>query len=203
MKDASGSFTKAEYWRSYTASLLFQAPEAEETRNWVVSQHMPILLGYLAAFQESRTPSNAQPTAKQVKSLESYIYTAVKTAQQLRCQRGCYEVDRQMTKLGSQFNGSSMINLDHENVSEAGIVCCIISKGIIRRPFSESPKVDGQISKARVYVTGAENSKNLVSSKEKACVLVEASVQEPPAVDGLVPDGRMDVDEPEPTQHQL
>ena len=145
-KDNSQNQIKAEYWRSYTASLLFQTPEAEELLNTAVSMHKSMLLGYLADFQAIPT----EVTARQDRVLEGLISTVIRVAQELRCQRKTYEVGQRLS-LGDTYNGSSMIDLMFGD--EPAVVSCVVSNGIIRRPFSGSKKVEAQICKARVYVS--------------------------------------------------
>lgn len=145
--DTSGSSERAEFWRAYTASLLYQNHEVKERLKDVdiISSDLRVLF---SKVQEGLPLT----VASHMNSCREYLHSAMDLAAQLRCQRGVYEVDESI-KLGDRYDDERMVSLDNPDLdledADRAFVSGIMSKGVVRKAFAGAKE---QICKARVII---------------------------------------------------
>jgi hypothetical protein len=138
---------KAEYWRAYTKSLLFQNPSARECIQDVLplSTH---LLDHLLWVQVGEN----KPVNEYMEAVQKSLVNARILAAELGCQRGVYEIDDDIS-IGDKYDDSRMTDaMFTAEVGERVIVYCILSKGWVKRAYMGAKKIDVRICKARVIV---------------------------------------------------
>ncbi|KAF8245039.1 hypothetical protein K440DRAFT_423899 [Wilcoxina mikolae CBS 423.85] len=149
--DTSGTTERAEFWRVYTASLLYQNPQVQARLKDVntLSSNLCKLFSTVQA-----DPSSI--TALQTNSFHDCLHSVLDLAAQLRCQRGVYEVDESV-QLKDRYDDERMVDIDNpdrkdsEDVDRA-FVSGIVSKGVVRSSVS-SNEAQEMICKARVLVS--------------------------------------------------
>ncbi|KAF8533411.1 hypothetical protein BDD12DRAFT_491919 [Trichophaea hybrida] len=149
--DTSGTSERAEFWRAYTASLLYQNLEVKELLKDVdtITSDLRVLFSKVQADLSSTVESH-------MNNLREYLHSAMDLAAQLRCQRGVYEVDDSV-QLGDPYDDGRMIDLDNPDLKDSedadhAFVSGIMSKGVVRKKFAGAKEVQEQICKARVLV---------------------------------------------------
>ena len=88
-----------------------------------------------------------------VGAVEESVSRARVLAAQLGCQRGVYTISDDV-KLGERYDESRMT--DAASTAEAGeelVVCCIISRGWVKKAHQGAQLFDVRVCKARVLVT--------------------------------------------------
>jgi hypothetical protein len=90
-----------------------------------------------------------------VTALEGILYDAELLAARLKCQRGVYEVDKSV-QIGDRYDDEMMVDVKYTDF-ENPIVSCVISRGLVKRPYKCATQVLEVICKARVLV---EDSKD-------------------------------------------
>jgi hypothetical protein len=152
-KDSEVANEKTDYWRAYTASLLFQHPDTQKkigSSAEFVSQDL--LDNVLVKLQSGEVKLHPESFGHLVKIFESAIILAA----ELKCQRACYEIESGIVP-GVRYDKSRMRDVggeaDDEDDESSWIVTCVLSKGWIKRPFHGSSDGPVRICKARVLVT--------------------------------------------------
>ena len=76
-------------------------------------------------------------------------------AAELKCQRFAYGIDHNIV-VGEPYDESRMDNIKFdEDAYETPVISCILSKGLVRRPFAGSDEAYSRVYKARVLVEDA------------------------------------------------
>jgi hypothetical protein len=146
---------KAEYWRTYTKSLLFQNPRARDCIQDVLplSTH---LLDHLLAVQVGKN----NPVKEYMEAVQKSLLNARILAADLGCQRGVYEIDDDIN-VGDRYDDSRMTDaMFTAEVGDRVVVYCILSKGWVKRAYTGAKKIDVRICKAKVLVTTARQSRS-------------------------------------------
>jgi hypothetical protein len=142
---------KAEYWRAYTKSLLFQNPRATEC----IQDAYPLLthlIDHLVAVQVGENT----PVQEYMEAVQKSLVNARILAAELGCQRGVYQFDDDI-KVGDKYDDSRMTDATSTvEAEERVVVFCILSRGWVKRAYMGAKKVDVQICKTRVLV-GVQN----------------------------------------------
>ncbi|KAF8538628.1 hypothetical protein BDD12DRAFT_884744 [Trichophaea hybrida] len=157
--DTSSTLERAEYWRAYTASLLFQNTKVQKILQ-DVQKESDDLLHILSNVQT--TPSDLLP--EYISDFQRILRNLRTLGAQLRCQRAVYEIDHSVTP-GQPYDETRMDgvqvaeleNVDHRK--ERAYVTCVLSNGIVKKKLEGLEKVETRICKARVLVTVAPNDK--------------------------------------------
>jgi len=89
-------------------------------------------------------------------ALQDILHSVMYLAARLRCQRGVYEVDESV-QLGDPYNDETMVDIKDPDVEDHATVSCIISRGLVKRPYKGATDVEELICKARVLVTVKRN----------------------------------------------
>jgi len=150
--DASPTLEKAEYWRAYTVSLLFQNPQIQKLLQ-NVKQESDDLLNILLDVQVA--PYHLPP--EYISELQRILRNLRMLRAQLRCQRAVYEVDHSVT-VGEEYDESRMQGVqvaELENIDpkeETALVSCILSNGIVKKKYEASPEIEAWICRARVLI---------------------------------------------------
>ncbi|KAF8533643.1 hypothetical protein BDD12DRAFT_898322 [Trichophaea hybrida] len=146
--DNSATYERADFWRAYTTSLLFQNTQVQSRLNAV---KMP-------AIELSRLLSKVQMTPRIVPEtpLRDLLLSVMHLAAQLRCQRGIYEVDNSIC-LGDYYDDDRMIDLENPDLKETNDsryahVRAVVSNGVVWKSFTGPGAVVERICKARVLV---------------------------------------------------
>jgi hypothetical protein len=142
--DNSSTKEKCEYWRSYTASLLFQNPQLQESFDTVSNLLTEDLQSSLSALlsEPSRLPA-----------LKDILHSTVMIYVSLKCQRDVYEIEDDV-KPGIDFDESRMDDIEFTQLDsqERGVVTCVLAKGWVRRSYRGSKDVVGRVCNARVTI---------------------------------------------------
>lgn len=150
--DQSASFDRSEFWRHYTACMITQAPESQENllrccdeiTGWVVNG-LSMLMQYAFTDEEWR-------------ELYGLVKIVLQLWQDLKCQRGYYELDT-VVKPNDVFAPESMD--DFKNFMETSpdldtrdtvTATVLVARGFVRKPFKGSEEVMTGISKTRVVL---------------------------------------------------
>lgn len=159
IQDASKTADKAEFWKAYTTSLMYQNSEYMhhtlgdsfiDWHVWRLQNHL-----WLVSTQNA---FEIVPQADTFEKLKGFIRSVMVLAHDLQCQRGVYEFDHTV-QLGDRYDESKMHDVkltdmeDFEKDGKVAIVSCILSKGWVRKVYSGSVDIDACICKARVTVT--------------------------------------------------
>jgi hypothetical protein len=146
--DTSGSSERAEFWRAYTASLLYQNHEVKERLKDVdiISSDLCVLF---SKVQEGLPLT----VASHMNSFREYLHCSMDLAAQLRCQRGVYEVD-EIIKLADRYDDGRMVDLDNPDLKDSedadrAFVSGIMSKGVVRKAFAGATEQTGWTSLRR------------------------------------------------------
>lgn len=145
---------KAEYWRAYTKSLLFQNPRARDCIKDVLplSTH---ILDHLLAVQVGEN----KPVNEYMEAVRKSLVNARILAADLGCQRGVYQIDDDI-RIGERYDDSRMTDaLFTAEVGDRVVVYCILSKGWVKRAYMGAKKIDVRICKARVIVGTARQGR--------------------------------------------
>jgi len=144
--DATSTRERAEYWRAYTASLLFQ--------NFEIKRMFEARAKDLSNKFMASILVNAAPMERYTMALFEIVHSAIVVGAQMRCQRGIYEIDNAV-QLGVPYDSSKMINQDftdeNEEYGDNSRVWCILSNGWVKRDHRSSES-RMQVCKARVFI---------------------------------------------------
>ena len=144
--DTTSTKESAEYWRAYTASLIFQNLELKG----VFEERAKDLSRKFMA----RIPVNSAPMERYTMTLFEIVHSAIIMSTQMSCQRSIYEIDNSV-QLGAPYHSSKMINQDftdeNEEYGDNTRVRCILSNGWVRRDHRSS-ETRMQVCKARVFI---------------------------------------------------
>lgn len=147
LPDSSNTHERADFWRAYTISLLFQNKQVQSRLNSVdiPSSELVKLLRKVLVHQRAIPES----------PLRELILTVMRLAAQLRCQRGVYEVDDTI-RPGDRYNDERMVDFENPDLVETEAdrtsVYAIVSNGVLWRSFTGEGAVQERIVKARVLV---------------------------------------------------
>jgi hypothetical protein len=150
--DTSPTLEKAEYWRAYTASLLFQNPRIQELLQ-DVKQDSGDLLNVILDVQTA--PCELPP--EYISEHQRIIRDLRTLGAQLRCQRAAYEIDHSVA-IGQEYDDTRMHGIqvaaleEMDPKKEKAYVTCILSRGIVKKKYKSSKEVEARICKARVLV---------------------------------------------------
>jgi len=167
LPDNSGTYERADFWRAYTTSLLFQN---EQVKSVLGTVDVPASeLGKL--FSKVQVPRRSVAEIP----LRDLLHSIRRLAAQLRCQRGVYEVDDSIC-LGDRYDDERMVDLENPDLKDTddvkhARVRAIVSKGVVWKSFTGPSAVVERICKARVLVvtcTGERNTKQAVAVTGKA-----------------------------------
>lgn len=150
--DKSKTQEKAEYWRAYTKSLLFQNPQTKEGLTQV-AQMATELIECLHSVQNEGVFRPGY-----IGLVEDSIKSSMTLAAEIKCQRGAYELDSSV-HLGDPFDETKMVNVifsDDYEVGTEAIVSGIVSNGWVRKSYAGSTDIEARICKARVVVVYSE-----------------------------------------------
>ncbi|KAI5812786.1 hypothetical protein BZA77DRAFT_323317 [Pyronema omphalodes] len=147
--DLSEDKTRTEFWRAYTASMIFQMPDTPATLddcNEEINFILPALMQMATAFFS--WDDNLIPAFVDI------IRTATLLAAQLRCQRSVYEIDYY---LDSPYDETTMTSVDfdlddEETEKRQAVITAVIARGIVKRPYAGSREIHAVISKPRVKI---------------------------------------------------
>ena len=179
--DKTPNRDRSEFWRAYTASMLFQSTQVQQSRPSIkeYEEQVQQLANLLYWLQDN--PPQIEEGA--YNNLREIITKARDLTAQLRCQRGAvYEVDTSI-KVGDAYDSTAMTDIrflaDYDDGGCDGgddvvdgddgdgsrrprrrkkelLVTSIIANAIVKRPAPKSAKVDVYLSKARVTVFSPE-----------------------------------------------
>lgn len=145
---------KAEYWRAYTASLLFQNPDTKEDLLKSAETLAKEVCRQLSRVIPPGTPELGEDYKKRLREISN---TVTLFAAEMRCQRGYYEIEGEI-RPGDLFDEKRMEDIggiaDDEDCGPF-YVTCILSRGWVRRPHRGSKEEQNRICKARVLVACA------------------------------------------------
>ncbi|KAF8245503.1 hypothetical protein K440DRAFT_634216 [Wilcoxina mikolae CBS 423.85] len=149
--DISATLERADFWRAYTTSLLFQNQQVQSRLNAVdiPASELGKLLGKVQVPRRSVAES----------PLRELIRSVMHLTAQLRCQRGVYEVDDSI-RPGQRYEDERMVDpknpdLETDEASRAS-VRAVLSNGLVWKSFTGAGAVEERIFKARVVVVIAE-----------------------------------------------
>ncbi|KAF8544619.1 hypothetical protein BDD12DRAFT_814954 [Trichophaea hybrida] len=142
----SSSLEKAEFWRAYTASLLFQNRQYEANLKDVSPQSADLYEIFGKVLRDSPSISRNYTIL-----LQEILRSVMLLAARLRCQRGVYEVD-ESAQVGDRYNDETMIEIKNPDIEDHATVSCIISRGLVKRSYKGATEVLELICKARVLV---------------------------------------------------
>ena len=144
--DTTSTGERAEYWRAYTVSLLFQNFDSKRISEERAKDLSNIFM--------ARVSVNATSMERYAMTLFEIIHSAIIMSTQMRCQRSIYEIDNSV-QLGAPYDSSKMINQDftdeNEEYGDSARVRCILSNGWVRRDHRSS-ETRMQVCKARVFI---------------------------------------------------
>jgi hypothetical protein len=156
--DKSKHYDRSEFWRAYTASMIFQVSGVKKSLAEGEDQ-VVTLVALLYQLQSVSIEDHS------FSSLKSLLSSAKTLAAELKCQRPVYEVDHSIC-IGDPYDDTTMVDIsfcdDEESEQRQMVVTGIIAKGVVKRPFPGSPDVDAQLAKARVKVAFYENDRILI-----------------------------------------
>ena len=160
--DNSKTHERVDFWRSYTASLLFQTPQVHKRLVDTSDSVQAIELGRLLKKVLLRSPYGSSSV---ISSLQDIISSAMSLAAQLRCQRGVYDVDDGAIAVGRDFNDERMFCLNDPDFGQPdeasrAPVRAIVSNAVVWRAFSGVGAMKEIISKARVLVDVDTDERN-------------------------------------------
>lgn len=140
---------KAEFWRAYAASLLYQHPGVQDALRDVQALSEELL----ALFRQVQT----DPTVisrRSLDTLQNHLRSAIVLAAQLKCQNQYYEI-RDNVKLGDKYETAKMNHVKNLGLQEMDdiLVNCIVSKSVVKRAYDGADDVITEICKARVLVS--------------------------------------------------
>ena len=180
--DKTPNRDRSEFWRAYTASMLFQSTQVQQSHPSIEEYEEQVQrLVTLLYWLQDNPPQIEEGSYN---NLREIITKARNLTAQLRCQRGAvYEVDTSI-KLGDAYDSTTMTDIlflaDYDDGgSDSGdddaadgdggdgsrrprrrkkelLVTSIIANAIVKRPAPKSAKVDLYLSKARVTVISPE-----------------------------------------------
>ena len=140
---------KAEFWRAYAASLLYQhhGVQAALRDVQVLSEDL------LALLRQVQTDPIVM-SKRSLEALQNHLRSAVVLASQLKCQSQYYEI-RNDVKLGDLYESAKMIYVKDLGLQEMEdiLVSCIVSKSVVKRAYDGADGVIAEICKARVLVS--------------------------------------------------
>lgn len=145
-KDATGCPEKAEKWRAYTASMLYQSPAIRPMIE-DVSEVQTSIVGTINHMFDSDTVVDAS----QAEKLEEILKTASNLGAQMKCQRGYCELDFD-TMPGDTWDSTRMGDIRKSDDNDGAKVDWVISRGIVKRPWKGSNEVDERICPSRVIL---------------------------------------------------
>jgi len=147
--DTSEPHEKAEFWRAYAASLIFQNPEVKADLQNVqtLSEELFILFRHVQTDPTAISP-------RSVATFQHHLRSAIFLAAQLKCQCQFYEI-RNNVKVGAAYKTASMVYVKDLGLQETEniVVTCIISKSVVKRAYNGAKDVITEICKARVLVS--------------------------------------------------
>jgi hypothetical protein len=140
---------KAEHWRVYTASLLYQHPGVQAALRNVQTLSEELL----ALFQQVQTDPYVM-SQRSLDTLQNHLRSAIVLAAQLKCQNQYYEI-REDVKLDDLYETANMVYIKNQGLQEMQdiLVTCIISKSVVKRVYDGADDVITEICKARVLVS--------------------------------------------------
>jgi hypothetical protein len=146
--DPEDPHPKSEFWRAYTASLLYQHPGVQAALENVNALSEELL----ALFRQVQT----DPTDMSKPSLENlkkHLRFAIVLAAQFKCQSQFYDIYDDV-KLGDPYKTAKMVYVKNLGLQETAdiLVTCIISKTVVKRAYDGAAKAITDICKARVLV---------------------------------------------------
>lgn len=175
--DQTPNSDRAEFWRAYTASMLFQNAELQQSLSSAPEYEDQVVGLASLLYKLQAIPVGIEEGPYY--SLREIITTARTLTAQFRCQRGCvYEVDASVV-VGDVYDDTKMTDIRYDEDDggsddggdddvadrDAGddgprprhrkkvlLVTSVIANAIIKRPAPRSPHVDAYLSKALVTV---------------------------------------------------
>ncbi|CCX17469.1 Protein of unknown function [Pyronema omphalodes CBS 100304] len=152
--DRSNNKDRSEFWRAYTASMLFQMDSTTIMLN-SCEEDAQIILRLLTTMPT--TPLDIDDDS--YLAFVDILRNVRRLAAELRCQRSIYEVEQDIhvhqpyddaTMTDVQF--SAGLDDDEEVEKRQAVITAVIAKGIVKRPYPGSKEVYAVISKPRVKI---------------------------------------------------
>jgi hypothetical protein len=150
MIDHSEDKNRTEFWRAYTASMLFQMSSTPEMLHECTQE-----VDFILAILMQMATISFQLDDNSIAAFVATIRTARFLAAQLRCQRSVYEVENYYVH--SPYDETTMTNVDfdfddEEMEKKQAVITAVIARGIVKRPYPGSNEIHAVISKPRVKI---------------------------------------------------
>lgn len=148
--DLSEDKTRAEFWRAYTASMIFQVPDTP-----VILDNCNEEVGLIQSALMQMATTSLPFDDNSMSVFVNIIRNATLLAAQLRCQRSAYEIIGYY--LDSPYDETTMTSVDfdlddEETEKRQAVITAVIARGIVKRPYAGSREIHAVISKPRVKI---------------------------------------------------